>query len=167
MFFWFNSVSKTLPCKNVISRFKFVSYLKWPGALKPEIIFTSPEIGHTKQLDNWSSPVTPQERNLEILRTGIHLAHSCRSGRGPLVPSASREKLPLPGKTAALQQEAESQQPTKSGWNPSSTYTCQTWAKLHRGTEGQALHAGEIGHSNPRKTQHTSTRPLGFFKNQG
>lgn len=99
VFFSFNFVSKAFPCKNVISQ--FVSYLNRTEALKPELIFTSPEIGNTKQLDNWSSPVTPPGKESGNAGIWIHLPHRCRSDWRLLVPSVSREKLPLPGKTAA------------------------------------------------------------------
>lgn len=150
----------------------FVFEVNWGTKTRNHFYFSRDREHKAKKLDNWSSPATPQERNLEILGTGIHLPHSCRWGRGLLVPGVSREeKLPLLGKTAALQQEAGITTAHKVlGWNTSSTYTCQTWAKLHRGRGRQALHAGEVGLERAlqlRKTLDTHLQdPWGFLKNR-
>lgn len=121
VFFSFNFVSKAFPCKNVISQ--FVSYLNRTEALKPELIFTSPEIGNTKQLDNWSSPVTPQERNLEMLGFGFISHTDAGQIEGSWCPVSAERSCPCQVKLLPLQQEASATHEVL-WWNPSSAYTC-------------------------------------------
>lgn len=121
VFFSFNFVSKAFPCNNVISQ--FVSYLNRTEALKPELIFTSPEIGNTKQLDNWSSPVTPQERNLEMMGFGFISHTDAGQIEGSWCPVSAERSCPCQVKLLPLQQEASATHEVLQ-WNPSSAYTC-------------------------------------------
>lgn len=113
--FLFNSVSKTFPCKNVISR--FVSYLKWTEALKPEIIFTSPETGNKKQ-KSWTT-----EALLRPARKGIwkswELGFTSHTAAGEVEGSwcpvsAERRSCPCRVKLLPSSKRQVSQQPTKS-----------------------------------------------------
>lgn len=113
--FLFNSVSKTFPCKNVISR--FVLYLKWTEALKPEIIFTSPETGNTKQ-KSWTTEALlrpPRKGIWKSWELGFTSHTAAGEVEGSWCPvSAEKRSCPCPVKLLPSSKRQVSQQPTKS-----------------------------------------------------